>query len=272
MSEKRVIVAGSRRELAELVADKFVVRVRKVAKRRGVAHIVLTGGSVASDFHRAVAKHPDRSGVDWSVVHVWWGDERFFSSGDPERNEGQATADLLAALPLVPDHIHRMPAADRNLSLPDAAAAYQAELARYAGDTGPGPDFDLLLAGIGPDGHVLSVFPGSPEAALAEERVVGVDGSPKPPPQRITMSVPLANRAQRVWLIAAGPDKSSAVGLALANAQTLEVPAAGLRGTHSTKVFIDRELASGVPAELVERERFWSADDERADYIPNALR
>jgi 6-phosphogluconolactonase len=272
VSEKRVIVAASRQELAELVADKFIIRVRKSAKRHGSAHIVLTGGSVASEFHRAVATHPDRDTVDWSAVHVWWGDERFVPAGDADRNEGQAESDVLAALALPASNIHRMPAADDGASLAGAAEAYQAELARFAGQNGPWPDFDLAFAGVGPDGHVLSVFPGSPEAALTEETVVGVASSPKPPPKRLTMSVPLVNRSKRVWLIAAGADKSSAVGLALANAHTLEVPAAGLRGTQSTKVFIDADLASGVPDELVERERFWSADDERADYIPNALR
>jgi 6-phosphogluconolactonase len=119
---------------------------------------------------------------------------------------------------------------------------------------------------------VLSVFPGSAQAAISDEGVVAVENSPKPPPERVTMTLPLVNRSKRVWLIASGADKASAVGLALADAQPVEVPAAGLRGTHSTKVFIDSALASGVPAELVERERFWSADDERADYIPNALR
>ena len=272
MSEKRVIVAANRGELVELVADKFIIRVRKSAKRQGIAHIVLTGGSVASEVHQAVARHPERNSVDWSVVHVWWGDERFVPAGDPDRNDGQATSDMLAALPLSGSQVHRFPADNQGMSLHEAAAAYQAELAGCAGGDGPWPRFDLAFAGVGPDGHVLSVFPGLPEAAIGEETVVGVEDSPKPPPRRMTMSVPLINRSKRVWLIASGADKSAAVGLALANAHSREVPAAGLRGTHSTKVFIDAELASGVPHELVERERFWSADDERADYIPNALR
>ena len=272
MSEKRAVVAGSREELAELVADKFLVRVRKCVKRQGVAHVVLTGGSVARDVHRAIAAHPDRASVDWSAVHFWWGDERFLPEADPERNEQQATEDMLGPLGVTPETIHRMPAKTPGDSPHDAAERYWGQLGACAGESGPWPDFDIAFAGVGPDGHVLSVFPGHPHARLDGDAVVGVEDSPKPPPERITMTLPLLNRAKRVWLVASGADKAPAIGLALAGAHVHEVPAAGLSGTQSTKVFIDADLAAGVPDELVERQRFWSADDERADYVPNALR
>jgi 6-phosphogluconolactonase len=272
VTEKRAVVAGSRPELAELVADKFVVRVRKCVKRQGVAHVVLTGGTVARDVHRAIAAHPERDTVDWSAVHFWWGDERYLPSGDVERNEQQATNDMLLTLGVPAEVIHRMPAARADVSTADAAEAYATELASHAASGSHWPTFDIAFAGVGPDGHVLSVFPGSPHASLDVETVVGVDDSPKPPPLRVTMSIPLLNRAKRVWMVASGADKAPAVGLALAGAHVSEVPAAGLSGTGSTKVFIDAELAAEVPDDLVERQRFWSADDERADYVPNALR
>jgi 6-phosphogluconolactonase len=272
VTEKRAVVAGSRAELAELVADKFVVRVRKCVKRQGVAHVVLTGGSVARDVHRAIAGHPDRPSVDWSAVHFWWGDERFLPVGDPERNEQQATNDMLEPLGVPPENIHRMPASRPDLTSEVAAEHYLADLAAFAAGGAHFPEFDIAFAGVGPDGHVLSVFPGLPQAHLDRETVVGVTDSPKPPPERITMSIPLLNRAKRVWLVASGADKAAAIGLALAGAHVSEVPAAGVSGTHSTKVFIDAQLAADVPDELVERQRFWSADDERADYVPNALR
>jgi 6-phosphogluconolactonase len=272
VTEKRAVVAGSRAELAELVADKFVVRVRKCVKRHGIAHVVLTGGSVARDVHRAIATHPDRASVDWSAVHFWWGDERYLPDGDPERNERQATEDMLEPLGVSPTTLHRMPARRSAVNLERAAEQYQAEMAAHAAEGESWPEFDIAFAGVGPDGHVLSVFPGVTQVGMDTEAVVGVEDSPKPPPQRITMTIPLLNRAKRVWLVASGADKAPAIGLALAGAHVSEVPAAGLSGTHSTKVFIDAELAAGVPEELVERQRFWSADDERADYIPNALR
>lgn len=272
MREKRVVVAGTRAQLAELVADKFVVRVRKCVKRQGSAHVVLTGGSVAKDVHRAIAAHPSCDSVDWSAVHFWWGDERYVPAGDEDRNEHQATKDMLDALGVPAESIHRIPAYNPNVSPDEAASVYADTLASYASDAEPWPHFDIAFAGVGPDGHVLSVFPGSPHTHRDDEAVVGVENSPKPPPERITMTIPLLNRATRVWLVASGADKAPAIGLALAGAHVSEVPAAGLSGTYSTKVFIDAELAAGVPDDLVARQRFWSADDERADYVPNALR
>lgn len=271
MSEKRTVVAGTRDELAQLVADKFLVRVRKTAKRQGIAHVVLTGGTVASDIHRAIAAHPRRDDPDWSVVHVWWGDERFVESGDDDRNELAARRDLLSALPISEENIHPIPSSDGR-SVDDAVSAYSLELRRFAPAGSDFPEFDVAFAGVGPDAHVLSVFPGSAQAGAPAAQVVAVLDSPKPPPTRITMTIPLLNRARRVWLVASGAEKSSAIGLALAGANTVDVPASGLAGTVSTKVFIDQDLASGVPEELVEKTRFWSADDERADYVPNALR
>jgi 6-phosphogluconolactonase len=272
VSERRVVVAGSRDELAELVADKFVVRVRKICKRQGFAHVVLTGGTVAADIHRAIAQHPNRASVDWSVVHLWWGDERFVPRGDPDRNDQAAIEVLFGHLPLDPSHLHTFPTSDEVTDIDDAASWYAEDLGRHAAPGAPFPDFDVAFAGVGPDGHVLSVFPGSTQAAVTGEGVVAVTDSPKPPRRRLTMTLPLLNRSRRVWLVASGAEKSSAIGLALAGASVVDVPASGLRGTQSTKVFIDDELASGVPTELVARTRFWSADDERADYVPNALR
>lgn len=272
MSEKRVVVAGSRADLAELVADKFIVRVRKSVKRQGVSHVVLTGGTVARDVHQAIAAHPERRTVDWSAVHFWWGDERFLPSGDNERNDHQATQDMLVSLGVPPSNIHSMPAQTPGVTPDDAARFYEAELRRFSSSDVPLPEVDIAFAGVGPDGHVLSVFPGSSQAAYNGEAVLGVVDSPKPPAERITMTIGLINLSKRVWLVASGVDKASAIGLALAGAHVSEVPASGLSGIQSTKVFIDSELASGVPDELVERQRFWSADDERADYVPNALR
>ena len=272
MSEKRVVVAGSRAELAELVADKFIVRVRKTVKRRGVAHVLLTGGTIASDVHRAIAHHLERDSVDWSQVFMWWGDERFLPAGDPDRNHTQAQLDFLGAVGIPEGNVFPMAPSDQAADAEQAASHYAALLQEFAGESGPWPEFDIAFAGVGPDGHVLSVFPGSSQAAMTDPAVVGVSDSPKPPPQRVTLTIPLLNMARRVWMVAAGSEKSAAIGLALANAGVVEVPAAGVSGVQSTKVFIDADLAAGVPDELVERQRFWSADDERADYVPNALR
>ena len=135
---------------------------------------------------------------------------------------------------------------------PEAAAARYARWLRDAAapeDHGQSPSFDVLLLGIGPEGHVASLFPGQP--ALYEERtVVAVHGSPKPPPIRLTMTLPAIRTAREVWIIASGDDKSGAIRLALSGAGPVQVPAAGARGRQQTLFLLDRAAAARVPPEL----------------------
>jgi 6-phosphogluconolactonase len=271
VSEKRVVIAPSRGELASLVADKFLVRASKAIRRTGSFCVVLTGGTVGIETLAAIAQHPLSKDLDWSKVSLWWGDERFVPRGHPDRNDQQAAEVFLDFLPLDPAKIHRFPTSDDH-SLEEGASEYAAELRAAARDGEEWPTFDLAFVGMGPDGHVLSVFPGTDHATSNEIAVATVRNSPKPPPERLTMSLALLNRAERVWMVVSGIDKAAALGLALANASTHEVPAAGVSGTRSTKIFIDKDLAQLLPADLVVSDQFWSAEDERADYVPKALR
>jgi 6-phosphogluconolactonase len=135
---------------------------------------------------------------------------------------------------------------------PEAAAErYAAELGKAARpeDHGPVPAFDVLLLGIGPEGHVASLFPGMP--ALYDERpVVAVRGSPKPPPTRLTLTLPSIRQAREVWILATGPEKAGAVQLALSGAGPVQVPAAGARGQQRTLFLLDKAAASQLPPEL----------------------
>jgi len=271
MATKRVVIAPTRSDVATLVADKFLVRAQKTIKRTGAFRVVLTGGSVATEVLQAIARHQKTPDLDWSRVWLCWGDERFVDSDDSERNDAQADQALLDSLNLDPTQIVRFPAANEGLDLDDAATQFRARL-QQMGPAGQWPEFDLALAGMGPDGHVLSVFPGRDEALADQPDIRAVRNSPKPPAERLTMTLPLVNRSARVWLVVTGAEKAAALGLALAEVATLEVPAAGLAGRESTKVFIDQELAGLLPVELVSRELFWSAEDERSDYVPAALR
>jgi 6-phosphogluconolactonase len=190
--------------------------------------------------------------VDWSRVDVWWGDERFLPSGDPDRNETQAREALLDTLPLDPARVHPMPASDGpDGPDPEAAAArYARELAAAARPgTAPLPHFDVLMLGVGEDGHVASVFPEHP-AAYETRPVSAVRGSPKPPPIRTTLTIPTINTAEEVWLVAAGQDKASAVGMAMARGGPVQVPAAGVAGVERTQWLLDRAAASEVAPRL----------------------
>jgi 6-phosphogluconolactonase len=247
-----IVVHADPALLTEAVAARLLTRLIDAQAARGVASVVLTGGGIARAVYRAVRESPARDAVDWSRVDLWWGDERFLPSGHPERNETQAREALLDAVPLDPARVHPMPARDgADGEDPEAAAARYAE--ELAAAVRPGhqrlPHFDLVLLGVGEDGHVASVFPESP-TGYETRPVSAVRGSPKPPPVRITLTLPAINAAEKVWLIVSGPDKSRAVGLALAGAGPVQVPAAGVHGVDRTLWLLDRAAASAVPPRL----------------------
>ena len=215
--------------------------------------MVLTGGTIGIATLRALAGSPARDVIDWSALDVWWGDERFLPAGDPERNETQAREALLDAVPLDPARVHPMAPSDGELGDdPEAAAAAYAEQLAAAArpeDHADVPTFDVMLLGVGPDGHINSLFPEMP--ALHDTRtVVGVRGSPKPPPTRISLTLPTVARAQEVWLLVTGEEKAGVVRLALSGAGPVQIPAAGARGLRRTLWLLDRAAAAQIPAGL----------------------
>jgi len=232
--------------LSRSVAARLVRRLADLQADAGVPSVVLTGGTIADAIHRAVPEVPEHRDVDWSRVEVWFGDERFVSPDDPDRNAGQAREALLGRLPFDPARIHEMPAAGGAYGddVDAAAAAYAEELTRVVGEE---PRFDVLMLGIGPDGHCASLFPGRPEVA-ATGLTVGVRGAPKPPPTRISLTMGLLDAADEVWFLASGEAKAAAVRDAVEGADVQAVPAAGPRGRHSTCFLLDADAASRLDA------------------------
>ncbi len=252
MSGPSVVVHHHADALAESIAARLITRLVDVQAFGKVARIVLTGGTIADKIHLAIAASDARDAVDWGAVEVWWGDERFVGRNDPDRNDRQAREALLDHVPLNPALVHPMPTPDLAEGDPDIAAEhYAAELAAAAGpeDHDGIPTFDVLMLGVGPDGHVASLFPGRP--ALYDERpVVGVHGSPKPPPLRVSMTMSTLQHAHDVWFVVSGEDKAQAVHLALSGAGVVQIPAAGPKGILSTWWMLDRGAASQLPADL----------------------
>jgi 6-phosphogluconolactonase len=253
VSTPEVLVHHDASLLAKAAAARLVTRMVDAQASSGTADLVLTGGGIGTAVLAELAAAPALGAVDWRRLDIWWGDERFLPSGHPERNEAQAERALLSLVDADPARIHRMPGTDGpDGNDPEAAAArYAAELHRAAQpqDHGPVPAFDVLLLGVGPEGHVASLFPGMP--ALYDERpVVAVRGAPKPPPTRLTMTLPAIRRAREVWLLAAGEEKAGAVRLALSDAGPVQVPAAGARGQQRTLFMLDRSAASQLPPQL----------------------
>jgi 6-phosphogluconolactonase len=241
MSAPVVLVHRDADLLAQSVAARLVTRLVDVQSATGLASLVLTGGGIGTAVLAALAGSPARDAVDWRRVEIWWGDERFLPGGHPDRNETDARAALLDSVDLSPDRVHPMPTSDGPDGRDPEAAAMR--------DHGEVPSFDVLLLGVGPDGHVASLFPGMP--ALYEDRpVVAVRGSPKPPPIRITLTLPAIRTAKEVWLVAAGAEKAPAARMALAGAGPVQVPAAGALGRHRTLWLLDRAAAAQLPTSL----------------------
>lgn len=236
-------------ELAHAVAARLVTRLADLQAAGTVPSVVLTGGTIADKIHRAVAESPARGVVDWRLVDVWFGDERFVPADSPDRNAGQAAAAMLDHLPVDPARVHVMPPSDGDFGedLDAAARWYADELDRAAADRQGRALFDVLMLGIGPDGHCASMFPGHP--ALDEPgTVVGVRDSPKPPPTRLSLTMDPLNRADEVWWLAAGEQKADAVRDAIAGGDVHQVPAAGPRGRSRTLWLLDREAAAHLDA------------------------
>jgi 6-phosphogluconolactonase len=239
----RVEVHESADELAASVAGAFVRLVADCQASGEVPHVALTGGTIAEAIHREIARLAPASDVDWSRIDFFWGDERFVEPDSPDRNAGQARAAFLDIVGVDPARVHEVPSTADAASVGAAATAYS-EVVRSVG----GGRFHLTMLGVGPDGHVASLFPGFPQLEVDDEIAVPVTDSPKPPPERVSLTFAALNRSDEVWFVASGDGKAEAVGRALAATlpDVHEIPAVGVRGEAATIWFLDRESASQV--------------------------
>jgi 6-phosphogluconolactonase len=241
-SRPRVEVHESADELAASVAGAFVTLVAARQAAGEIPDVVLTGGAIADKIHHEIARLGADSDVDWSRVSFYWGDERYVPPDSDDRNDKKARQALLDAIGVDPARVHPIPSTADADSVESAATAY-AETVR---DNGTGT-FDLVMLGVGPDGHVASLFPGFPQLDVDDDIAVGVTGSPKPPPERVSLTFPALNRADQVWFVVTGDDKADAVGRALAEEGDVhETPARGVRGQATTIWFLDRAAASRI--------------------------
>jgi 6-phosphogluconolactonase len=228
--------------VTQAAGDRLAGAIAAAIAARGSALVVLTGGGSGIGLLRHVGTHP----LDWSRVHLFWGDDRFVPRDDDERNEKQAREALLDHVDVPDGNVHPMPASDGPLGddLDAAALAYRDVLAGLAGDGSGAPVFDVHLLGMGGEGHVNSLFPHTPAVRERLRLAVGVPDSPKPPPRRITLTLPAVRRSRRVWLVVSGAAKADAVAAALSGADPDEVPAAGALGIEETIWFLDHEAAA----------------------------
>ncbi|GAY18341.1 6-phosphogluconolactonase [Mycobacterium sp. shizuoka-1] len=233
--------------LVAAVGDRLVEAITAAVAARGQAHIVVTGGGTGIGLLEHVRAHG--AAIDWPNVHVYWGDDRFVPAEDAERNDKQAREALLDHVDIPAANVHPMAPSDGEFGddLDAAARGYADVLAATAEPGEPTPVFDVHLLGMGGEGHVNSLFPHTPAVAETRRLVVGVEDSPKPPPRRITLTLPAVTRSREVWLVVSGAAKADAVAAAIGGASADEVPAAGAAGREATVWLLDTEAAGKLP-------------------------
>lgn len=244
MIARQIVIHQDADATAHAVAARLITAVADAIAARGVAHVVVTGGSLGIAALAAVAANPARIAVDWSVVHFWWGDERFVASDSPERNVGQAEPLFaeLDSLGLERENIHSMGSTDQYATAEQAAAAYTELLAAEAETGAASPAFDVLMLGMGPDSHVASLFPNHTRSE--QPGAIAVHESPKPPADRVSLTMPTINTAREVWLLVAGGEKAPALAAAQHDVNEVAVPASAVQGTEATRWLVDRAAAS----------------------------
>ncbi|AXT84860.1 6-phosphogluconolactonase [Aeromicrobium sp. A1-2] len=218
--------------LAATIAERLSGRIALIQAQGRRPRIVLTGGTIAIDAYRLVESEL----VDWTQVDFYWGDERYVPAGHADRNDRQAREAFLDRLGVPAESVHAMPAHGCDVSTAEAADHYAAAL--------PAEPFDLVLLGVGPDGHIASLFPGFAQLHESQRRAVQVFDSPKPPPVRISLTFPAINHSEAIWLIVAGEGKAEAVARALGDGTLEDTPASGAHGLTETTWLLDEAAAS----------------------------
>ena len=224
-------------DLADRVAVRLLEKLIELQADGRVAQLCLTGGRIAMSLYARLGELVAGSELDPTRLELWWGDERFVPTDDPERNAGPTLALLAGHFTLDSARTHPMPSADGVVDAAASAATYAKEL----GET----RFDLCLLGMGPDGHVASIFPDHDSAETTTSSVIGVSDSPKPPAERISLTIQALNNSEEVWFLVSGAEKASALARALAG--DTDLPAGRVSGQGRTLWLVDRASAVELP-------------------------
>lgn len=216
--------------LARKAASDLDQTIASLQAEGSPVRLALTGGTIAN----RVYEHCGGPAADWTAVEYYWGDERFVRTDSEDRNERQAREALLDRVTVPVNSVHPMPSTDEGLSLEEAAAHYGSIIPEV---------FDIVLLGLGPDGHIASLFPGFEQVQNTAESCVPVPDSPKPPPERLSLTLPALNRANQIWFLVSGREKAEAVAAARGDTLTRHTPAQGARGRQATHWYLDTGAA-----------------------------
>lgn len=238
MTNPEIIVHADAGSLVEAVVGQLVAEIIRAQQSAGDANIVLTGGRTGIAVCEALAG--SAAAFAQERLGLWWGDERYLPTGNPDRNDEQARH-LLDSVPNA--RLESILGPDASM---DAATSARDYAESYAAITP-----DVLLLSLGPDGHIASLFPEHAALHTADTLAVAVHGAPKQPPTRVSLSLPGICRAREVWILASGEEKAEAVRLSLdEHAGVLQAPSVGTRGTRRTLLLLDQAAASQLPVGL----------------------
>jgi 6-phosphogluconolactonase len=226
--------------VAQRAAAHVALQLRHAYEQRGVAHLALSGGTTPGRTYELLGATPD----ELTGVELWFADERCVGPEDPESNYRLVAETLLAGTAVPAERVHRM---QGEAGPEEGARLYAAELARVAASEGTDtlPVLDVIVLGIGPDGHVASLFPGAPTLDAGPDALcLGVHDSPKPPPERITLSLAVLHAACECVVLATGASKADAVA-AMLGERSRHVPASLLRRERLTVILDDAAAPAG---------------------------
>lgn len=237
----RVVRMPLAADVAELAAERLLARILELQVDQDRVDVCLTGGATANLLYERFAELAAESDLDATKLHLWWSDERFVAATDPQRNSLQAVERLARTIPINSAHIHMMAAKDGRKDSHESAEVYENEL--------DGTWFDVMLLGLGTDGHCASIFADHPSFDLATTRlVIGVEDSPKAPSERISLTFAGLNRSDYVWFIATGEEKAEAVAACLDG--DLSRPASHVHGARANFWFVDEQAATMLPEQF----------------------
>lgn len=213
-------------ELAEEVTVQILAAIEKGLKLKSQFHLVLTGGTLGVQISEALVNEFNADSDSFRGLHIWWSDERFVPADSVERNAFPFHKNVKNENIVV----HEVLSSDRAANLQESVSDYELALENV--------DIDLNILGLGPDGHVASLFPGMTD--LDDQRkVFAVQNSPKPPAERVSFTMSMINSAEEVWIVAAGESKADAVTKLIEG--ELSIPASYVRGNSHTRLIVDTE-------------------------------
>ena len=219
--------------LATRVAADLSKELLELLKHNETVNLVVTGGTVGTN----VLEHLGKllSDADLSSLHIWWTDERFVGQESEDRNYLQAERAFISQVSIPQENIHEMPSLEDG-ELRSAAESFASEIESL------NPHFDIVILGMGPDGHVASLFPGSKGMTFGSW-VVAEENSPKPPKERISLSYSALSSSEEVWFVVAGSEKSDAVAAVF---DKVDLPATKVNGKSCTRWYLDKAAGSKI--------------------------